>query len=110
MNKMRLVIGFLIMAILITACGGSAESIVGFDEGAAAEPGDFEREASFNVAEDAAFDTGSSTSDSSLQDIPQERLIIRTGDLSLVVEDTEEMMADIERMVDEAGGWVMSCR
>ena len=42
------------------------------------------------------------------QDIPQERLIIRTANLSLVVEDTEAAMATIARMAEENGGWVVS--
>ncbi|HEX6386594.1 MAG TPA: DUF4349 domain-containing protein [Anaerolineae bacterium] len=42
------------------------------------------------------------------QDVPQERLIIRTGELSLVVEDTEEAIATIGRMAEENGGWVVS--
>jgi len=42
------------------------------------------------------------------QDIPQERLIIRTGNLDLVVEDTEAAMATIARMAEENGGWVVN--
>jgi hypothetical protein len=42
------------------------------------------------------------------QDIPEERLIIRTGNLDLVVEDTEAAMATIARMAEENGGWVVN--
>ena len=42
------------------------------------------------------------------QDIPQERLIIRTADLNLVVEDTEVALATIARMAEENGGWVVN--
>ena len=42
------------------------------------------------------------------QEIPQERLIIRTGNLDLVVEDTEAAMATIARMAEENGGWVVN--
>lgn len=51
------------------------------------------------VVSDAAFNA---------QDVPEERLIIRTADLSLVVEDTEEAIATIGRMAEENGGWVVS--
>lgn len=37
-----------------------------------------------------------------------ERLIIRTGQLSIVVVDTEETMAAIVRLVNEQEGWVVS--
>jgi hypothetical protein len=38
----------------------------------------------------------------------QERLIIRTGQLDIVVEDTEAAMRQIERLVNGAEGWVVS--
>jgi hypothetical protein len=40
--------------------------------------------------------------------LPQERLIIRTANLGLIVEDTEAAMAQITAMVEENGGWVVS--
>lgn len=39
---------------------------------------------------------------------PQERLIIRTGNLSIVVVDTETAVSQIAQMVEENGGWVVS--
>lgn len=42
------------------------------------------------------------------QDVPEERLIIRTANLSLVVEDTEAALDTIARMAEENGGWVVS--
>jgi hypothetical protein len=38
----------------------------------------------------------------------QERLIIRTGQMGIVVADTEMAMADITRLAETAGGWVVS--
>ncbi len=38
----------------------------------------------------------------------QQRLIIRTADMSIVVTDTEEAMATISKMVEENGGWIVS--
>jgi enoyl-CoA hydratase/carnithine racemase len=40
------------------------------------------------------------------QDIVSERMIVRTGSLSIVVEDTEETLEAIERMASELGGYV----
>jgi hypothetical protein len=44
----------------------------------------------------------------SLADPGQERLIIRTGHLSVVVVDTETTIADIARLATRSGGWVVS--
>lgn len=41
-------------------------------------------------------------------DIPQQRLIIRTADMAIVVADTEAVMKTIAQMVEENGGWVVS--
>lgn len=38
----------------------------------------------------------------------QERLIIRTADMSIVVEDTDETIAAITRMAEENEGWVVT--
>ena len=112
MNKTRLVIGLLVFTFLATACGASASDeqyALEYDGGA-----EFTREESLAAAEGAAFDAAepfsndSLTEQTTLPDLPQERLIIRTGDLSLVVKDTEQTIADVERMVDAAGGWVVS--
>ena len=40
--------------------------------------------------------------------VTQERLIIRTANMSLVVTDTEEAMDTISRMAEENGGWVVN--
>jgi len=115
MNKTRLVIGLWVFTFLAAACGASDEQYaLEYDGGASAPAESFAREESLDAAQSVAFDTASSFSDDSLTeqttlpDVPQERLIIRTGDLSLVVKDTEQTIADIERMVDAAGGWVVS--
>ena len=38
----------------------------------------------------------------------QERLIIRTGNLSITVEDTEQTIEEISNLVNAMGGWVVS--
>ncbi|HEM61988.1 MAG TPA: DUF4349 domain-containing protein [Chloroflexi bacterium] len=40
------------------------------------------------------------------QDMVSERMIVRTGSLSIVVEDTEETLEAIERLATELGGYV----
>ena len=41
-----------------------------------------------------------------LQDVVSERMIVRTADLSLVVEDTEQTLEDIEDLVAELEGYI----
>lgn len=40
------------------------------------------------------------------QDLVSERMVVRTGSLAIVVEDTEETLAAIERLATELGGYV----
>jgi Domain of unknown function (DUF4349) len=105
--------------LLLAACGGAAsyapaaESYGG--ETAAFDGGDFERaveeemamaEAEF-ASDDANFGIANTSQDISIQ-VTQERLIIRTANMSLIVADTEEAMATISRMAEENGGWVVN--
>jgi len=98
------------IALLLAACGA-----MGADELAApAFDGDF-------VAGEAEFatvaDTGanrSAASVSPLADLPTarqsdvaERLIIRTGNVNIVVEDTETAVDDISALAESLGGWVV---
>jgi hypothetical protein len=46
--------------------------------------------------------------DTPLLAVAQERLIIRTGQMSIVVIDTETALADIVRLAETTGGWVVS--
>jgi Domain of unknown function (DUF4349) len=56
-----------------------------------------------------AFDEARVTSQTaSVQNAVQDRVIIRTGDMSIVVVDTEEAMSTIAAMVGDNGGWVVS--
>jgi hypothetical protein len=98
---------FLILALLalaITACGSSAsESMV-------AERQELAPSAGSGVAYDtAAFspDFYEQTGEVQLQSL-QERLIIRTGTMSVVIADTEVTMRTLAELVNERGGWVVS--
>lgn len=57
--------------------------------------------------EEAPMDTGSNSAPQS-QVAQQERLIIRTADLRLVVDDTEIAITSISDMVEGNGGWVVN--
>jgi hypothetical protein len=95
--------------ILLVACGGMASQ----ESAMAPEPAmDFEAE---EMAAD--FDDGMAYSETERSagetlntqtQIPQQRLIIRTADMSIVVTDTEATMNTIAQMVEENGGWVVN--
>lgn len=53
-------------------------------------------------------ETSSSQDRDGLNDAVQEQLIIRTGNLEIIVEDTEEAIDVIARRANAAGGWVVS--
>ena len=108
--KSRLIPIILFIAVLIlTACGGSADYAM-----EAPAPGfakSYEEAPVTMEMDQAAFSGGTSvTSQNSAapEAQPQERLIIRTGNLSLVVTDTEETIAQITAMVEGNGGWIVS--
>jgi hypothetical protein len=100
-----------LLSLIFVACASranesTAESAPSFDGDAfGGEPASLEApmeeaaEAPAPAVDQAAFNA---------QDIPEERLIIRTGNLDLVVEDTEAAMATIARMAEENGGWVVN--
>jgi len=86
---------------LLSACASELES--GF---AAPEPA-----LAFDSEE---IDLSSSISDTDNSQISsklgqvQERLIIRSGQLDIIVRDTEDSLDEISRMADRMGGWVVS--
>jgi hypothetical protein len=76
-------------------------------------PAEAEADIAFAGEAEASAFTNSATGDvGSAVNVPpaqaQERLIIRTGILSIVVEDTEETLVDITRLAEGNGGWVVS--
>jgi len=100
-----------LLILFLAACGGGAAEESARDMAAPAE---------MPAAEPYAYDegdvafsatTGEAVANSvpdSQTTLPQERLIIRTADLSIVVASTDEAIAAIARMVEENGGWVVS--
>ncbi|MCC6605516.1 MAG: DUF4349 domain-containing protein [Anaerolineae bacterium] len=101
--------------LFLAACAASAS----YDE-AASEPavardvsggdtGDFFAEESVVEGEtmDGGFAMNTAAQTVDIQ-VTQERLIIRTANMSLVVTDTDEAMDTISRMAEENGGWVVN--
>lgn len=97
-----LIVGMLVLLGLV-ACGRSAPEMAAVEESAGIMPPMEEAE----IARDEGFATGEfDASQAITQDV--ERLIIRTGNMSIVVEDTEATMDEIAQMVTAGGGWVVS--
>lgn len=113
----------LFMLMLLAACGGAYDSASMAESGntgalppmeeparAAADTMD----AVFAVA-DGAYMAEQSGSAGEMAEIPDQsaasqatRLIIRTANLGLLVTDTEETVADITRLAEQSGGWVVT--
>ena len=102
----------LIGAILIlVACGGSdmamqeasyaPEPAMDYEE--AVMEGDYDDGIAYSEDRSNLNETIATQSE-----IPQQRLIIRTADMAIVVADTEAAMKTIAQMVEENGGWVVS--
>jgi len=94
---------FTLAAFIFAACGGGARMAQEMEMPVS--------ETAFDAApaysgEALAF-AGNSTAGKQLE-AAQERLIIRTADVEIVVTDTEEAMATITTMVVDNGGWVVN--
>lgn len=105
MIRQRHLLILTILALLLVACGGAADDFAGAP---AAEPADaVERETTAQM-EEAASEGAAFDSDRANQVEVQEQLIIRTGRLDIVVEETEETLDDIIDLANDSGGWVVS--
>ena len=108
-----------IFILMLAACSNASEASydsMAMEEPMAAAPRDsFEMdgemamgdEGGFIGSNSADFDTNTTAGESSNQ-VFQERLIIRTANMSLVVSNTEEAMDTISKMAEENGGWVVN--
>jgi hypothetical protein len=100
-----------IFILILAACGGAAsmeKSVSGLaaPEMAAYEEADMAGDFEDGVAYSA--DRATNETIEAQTEIPQQRLIIRTADMSIVVADTEAALKTIAQMVEENGGWVVS--
>jgi hypothetical protein len=97
MLRKRTGILLLLSLFLLVACGGA--SVLPADRAGMAEA----------PMEDTGGDEGFSAADQDLAQVDlQEQLIIRTGELAIVVEDTEESIAAITALAEGQGGWVVN--
>ncbi len=109
--RRKMLVLFVLLALSLAACGGAAEEAqvmeverLVSEEAAPAEAPAYEEEALGIAADtvDQSFESDGQT------DIPQQRLIIRTADMSLVVTDTADAMKRIAAMAEQNGGWVVN--
>jgi hypothetical protein len=96
----RLSLVVLIISALILAACGQESSL------APAQPEMMEVEGEAAASERAGV--AADTANVAFQPEVQERLIITTGNLEIVVDDTEESVAQLAAMAEALGGWVVS--
>jgi hypothetical protein len=116
MTHKRAIFTLILFVLFLAACGQSAsmaEPQFAYDEASSEEAApapEMETMETSAVAGDTAVgNIAFSPGEDALEQTGQvERLIIRTGNLSLVVVDTEETVADITRLAEQNGGWVVS--
>jgi hypothetical protein len=117
--KRRLFFLAILFLFVLVACGRAASSSV-FDTGGVEGEAPMEMPAAAPAAtfvavevaaeEGLAFDADLSnlTAEEALAQQGQQRLIIRTADMSIVVSDTEDALARIAAMAEDNGGWVVN--
>lgn len=113
MTLKRIIMILFLLLFLLVGCGRSASETAMDQVAVAPMPAEsaVEEEMALEApAAGMAFNTDESFSRSAVAaQVPgQERLIIRTGDMGIVVTDTEEAMNSIAQLVDDNGGWVVS--
>ena len=100
------IIPLIFMIFIVVACGDMAAEQASYAPEPAVEEvmgGDYEDGLAYSEA-----DQSNTTTVNAQMEIPQERLIIRTAEMDIVVADTEAAMKTIAQMVEENGGWVVS--
>ena len=97
----------IVISFALAACarGGQSQAVV--EEAAEAMP-PFPGGAAPAAEFDESFAGEVTLEGSSNQPAGQERLIIRTADMSIVATDTEETLDAIATMAESSGGWVVS--
>ncbi len=106
MPKRTLILTLLVSLVFLAACASASDSF----EMPAAEPAFLGEAAEEGMAYDGDFDSSAANSArTSLQSVvAQERLIIREGNMEIVVDDTDASLAEISRLAESSGGWVVS--
>ena len=96
-----------VMAVLVltaVGCGGMSASAPGYSFG------DAQTEVAYApmADEDAGFARSGEYQESALDDITIERMVIRTGDLDLIVPDTEQAIDQVQELIEDLEGYVVS--
>lgn len=105
MSRFKRWIGFILIVLILGACamGASEEQAVG-----GAAPSEAEAPMEEPASGEIEVVTEGETSDGASQPQVQEQLIIRTGNLEIVVEDTEAAIDEIISRTNATGGWVVN--
>jgi len=107
----RLFLLVIVVLATLTGCAKSAREQVGVPappEVAYVEVAAEDTALYHAVSEDVLYRADEATSSVETGFQPQERLIIRNADLSIVVDDTVESMEAIEELVNGTEGWVVN--
>ena len=119
MKKKVTLIGLLLITLLLAACGGmrsesaATDAYYEYDEGFAGGEVASEAEAPMEELADVDGETApvvlqNGAVAAEAQSQIQERLIIRTGWMSITVADPEATVAEISSLANGLGGWVVS--
>jgi hypothetical protein len=106
MNKKALILILIVAAFSLAACAeaGGLDSAASFAQESIGAP-----EVALELAGEAAPFIDSDVAAETLEFTQfQDRLIIRSGHLSIIVEDTEETLMMIGRLAVARGGWIVS--
>ena len=112
MKRKKILVLLLLLTLIIAACGNSAGKDLNYSEAAMAPApaADFAGETMADSEAGMAFNRDSIAAQdlTVANEADQQRLIIRTADMSIVVPDTEKAMSTITQMTDDNGGWVVN--
>lgn len=99
MRHLKYCITVALAVLFLTSCARAQQESFAYDDGAPAAGSEAPMEESFDE-----FDRQDSITNQAVQ----EQLIIRSGNLEIIVEDTETTIDAITAQINSAGGWVVS--
>ncbi len=102
------VLPLFISILIFAACGGMAMEEASYAPEPAMDYAEAEMAGDYDDGVSYSNDRAANEAIEAQTEIPQQRLIIRTADMSIVVADTEAAMNTIAQMVEENGGWVVN--
>ncbi|MCI0398460.1 MAG: DUF4349 domain-containing protein [Chloroflexi bacterium] len=119
MNRKKTLIVLIIALLILAACGAGGGAAFNRSESPAEPPapagsvfggegGAISEEVAADAVANGPADFDAQVAQNNLQQPAQDRLIIRTGNLDIVVRDTEDSLAAVARLAERMGGWVVS--